>query len=44
MQYFIGISSELGDVPPNPRYVPLVTSELETIFPKSKDLEVKFAI
>jgi ppGpp synthetase/RelA/SpoT-type nucleotidyltranferase len=44
MQYFIGISSELGDMPSNPRYVPLVTSELETIFPKSKDLETKFAI
>lgn len=44
MQYFIGISSELGDMPANPRYVPLVTLELETIFPKAKDFKNKFTV
>lgn len=44
MQYFIGISSELSNMPSNPRYVPLVTFELETIFPKSKEFETKFVI
>lgn len=44
MQFFIGISTELGYMPTNPKYIPLVTSELETIFPKSKDFETKFAI
>lgn len=44
MQYFIGISSELGYLPTNPKYTPLVTTELETLFPKSKDFESKFTI
>lgn len=44
MQYFIGISSELGYMPTNSKYIPLVTTELETIFPKSKDFATKFVI
>ena len=44
MQYFIGVSTHLNYQPNNDKYIPLITLELETIFPKAKEVKKRFEI
>lgn len=44
IQYFIGIANELDYEFDNGKYVPLITMEMETIFPKIKNIKRRFKI
>jgi ppGpp synthetase/RelA/SpoT-type nucleotidyltranferase len=44
IQYFIGVADSLNYNFENEKYVPLITPEMETIFPKVKKLKKRFEI